>query len=255
MRSGACESREIDSMKRILIILPAAVLAAPAFAADVIGETAPEPAPVEVVETAGWSGVLVGLQAGYGFGGSGGLESDPDGFFGTTDGDFNDGFVGGAHLGYNWQFGSVIVGGVLDVNYANLGDTQSGFANTNYAIERELDFLASAKLRLGYAFSDRFMAYGTGGLAYGDVDHSFTTGSGAVFTTSGGDDSSLGYTVGAGVAAKVAPRVSLGLEYLYTNLGGNDFTVTGGDFGGTTVRGSDEDFDFHTVQLRMSFHF
>lgn len=96
-------------------------------------------------------------------------------------------------------------------------------------------------------------------MAYGEVDFGYSQpGSGAITTISGGQDGDFGYTVGAGVATKVTQRISLGLEYLYTDLGDNDFqaTLTGGPFGaGTIGTGSDNRFDFHTVQLKASFHF
>ncbi|MBA3447074.1 MAG: porin family protein, partial [Pseudaminobacter sp.] len=94
-----------------------------------------------------------------------------------------------------------------------------------------------------------------------DVDFSYSQpGSGAAFTTSGGQDSDFGYTVGAGAETKLTTNVSLGFEYLYTNLGGNDFTanLVNGPFGGppgTNLTGTDDDFDFHTVQVKLSYRF
>ena len=56
-------------------------------------------------------------------------------------------------------------------------------------------------------------------------------------------------------------KISIGLEYLYVNMGGNDFNanLTGGPFSSaapsTNATGSDEDFDFGTLQLRVSYRF
>jgi outer membrane immunogenic protein len=123
--------------------------------------------------------------------------------------------------------------------------------------------------RLGYAFSDNLLGYVTGGLAYGDVDFSYRQpGSGATFTTSGGQRNDFGYTVGGGVEARVTQNWSIGLEYLYTDLGRNDFRadLQGGPFGGaggaagsnpggTTLTGTDSRFDFHTVTAKISYRF
>ena len=274
-------------MKKFLLLTSVTMIAAPAFAADVVMEEPPVPAVVEVAEAKGWSGLYVGVQAGYGFGDTDQLELDPFTFPGlvtaftpagapagssfAADGDFDDGFVGGAHIGYDWQVNNLVFGVIGDINYTDLGDEQSAFSRTpaTYTIERELDWTASLRGRLGYAINDNVLIYGTGGVAYGEVDFSYSQpGSAAAFTTSGGQDSDFGYVVGAGVETKITQNISFGLEYLYTNFGDNDFeaTLVNGPFGGatgaagsnpagTTLRGADDDFDFHTVTAKMSYRF
>ena len=260
-------------MKRMLLLLAsAAILATPAIAADVVYE---EPAPiVPMAPVADWSGFYVGVQAGAGFGDTGvfSLDVDGDGIFGDPfapfgdnfAGDFDSGFVGGVHAGYDWQFGNFVVGGILDINFADLGDRQSGFSSTPafYHIDREIDYLATARARVGYAFSDRLLAYATGGAAYANVSSSFVSNTPAAFTLSGDSDDDFGYTIGGGVETRITERVSLGIEYLYTNLGSDDFNVrfTSGPFaatpaGFTDARGSDRRFDFHTLQAKLSYRF
>ena len=262
-----------------LAALPLLMLAAPAYAADAVSY---EPAPVAEVAVGDWSGFYAGVQLGGAFGSSGifSMDRNGDGVFGDYlpafdpavtplaggfDGDFNSGFVGGIHVGYNWQMDRIVFGGLLDVNYADIGDRQSGFSGTPafYHIDREIDWLATARLKVGYAFTDRVMAYATGGLAYGDVDYRFVSNTPAASVVTGGGHD-FGYTVGGGVEAMVTERVSVGLEYLYTNLGDNDFNVNlsgpaafsgAGSAGSTDARGSDRDLDFHTIQFKVSYHF
>ena len=77
-----------------------------------------------------WTGFYVGVQAGYAWGGNGrdfgtltAVDLDGDGITDVTavdsgafgDDDGNDGFVGGAHTGYNYQFGSIVVGAEADI--------------------------------------------------------------------------------------------------------------------------------------------
>lgn len=272
-------------MNRLTLALPAIMLAIPAYAADPVYS---EPAPMAEAPVAStWTGFYAGVQGGYGFGETGQIQlnpfvnpaliaaftpqGQPNGSSFNANGDFNDGFVGGAHIGYDWQAGNIVFGGILDVSYTDLGDEQRAFSRSpaEYIIERELDFLATLRARIGYAFGDRFLAYGTGGLAYGNVDLSYRQGilSPGTPTPFGDQDSDFGYTVGGGVEARVTQNWSVGLEYLYTNLGGNDFganlvnTVANtGPFGnagtaGTNLTGTDDDFDFHTIQLKLSYRF
>lgn len=270
-------------MHRLLALVSLSLLSSAAMAADAIVDVEPAPV-VEEVVVGDWTGFYAGIQLGGAFGESGELDIDPftpalqtafspgtnaaGVFIGDAgfDEDFNEGFVGGVHVGYDHQFSNnVLVGAILDVSYYDISDEQIGRSRTpaTYTIERELDYLVTARARLGYVFHPRVMGYVTGGLAFGEVDFSYSQpGSAASFTTSGDQDSDFGYTVGGGVEGLVTDNISLGLEYLYTNLGDNDFTanLTGGPFGtaatgGTDLTTSDDDFDFHTVQVRLSYRF
>lgn len=279
-------------MKRYVMLLPAVLLTGQAFAADAVFEE--PPAPMAAAPAAGWSGFYAGVQAGYGFGSTGvfTMDRNQDGIFGdyiaafdpTTavctvpvddgcgfNGDGVSGFVGGVHMGYDWQVGSIVFGGVVDFSFADLEDRQNGFSGTPafYTIEREIDYLLTARGRLGYAFSDSLLAYVTGGLAYANVESRFLSNTPATVVVTGGEDSDFGYTVGGGVEAKITANWSIGLEYLYTNLGDNNTFVNlsgapgtgaGDAFGtggadSTNARGSDSSFDFHTVSLKLSYRF
>ena len=273
-------------MKKLFLLAPLMLAATPAAAADLAYKAPSVVAPLPEAWT--WEGFYMGLQAGYGFGSTGEAELSPFAFPGlitaftpagqpagssfNANGSFNDGFVGGAHIGYDWQAGNIVVGAVLDISYADLGDEQRAFSRSpaDYVVSRELDFLATLRARLGYAFNERFLVYATGGLAYGDVDISYRQGSAspAAFTTQGGQDSDFGYTVGGGVETRFTQNISFSVEYLYTNLGGNDFqaNLNNGPFGGaggapgssptgTVLTGSDDDFDFHTVSAKIAYRF
>lgn len=264
-------------MKLAMLIAAGLLASNTAFAADAVEEVPMMEAPA----VGEWTGFYAGIQLGYGFGSTGELQLSgfadnpalqtaftpvglPGGSAYTGEGDFEDGFVGGVHIGYDVQMSNWVVGGVLDVNYTDVGDGQRAFSRTpaRYEITRELDYLITARARLGYLVTPTTLAYATGGVAYGDVDFSYEQpGSAATFTTAGGQDSDIGYTVGAGVETKVSERITIGVEYLYTNLGGNDFaaTLTGGPFSGVTpttdLTTGDDDFDFHTISLKMSYRF
>lgn len=259
---------EIPLMKKLILAAPLALLATSAFAADPVYQ---EEAPM-AVSVGDWTGFYAGVQLGGAFGGDAGiLQLSPltpglqRAFAPGFNGDFDDSVIGGVHIGYDWQFGNVVVGALADFSATDVSDRQSGYSVTPaaYNIGRELDYLGTLRARIGYAPSDRFLGYVTGGLAYGDVDFTYSQpGSGATVQSITGGQDGVGYAVGAGAEMKATDKISIGLEYLYTNLGGNDYRVNlaGGPFGaiggpGTTLTGSDGDFDFHTIQMKVSYRF
>ena len=84
--------------------------------------------------------------------------------------------------------------------------------------EVETNALASARLRLGYAMDD-FMIYGTGGLAYTNVDATATVAgmyNGRTISTSSSETAdALGAVIGGGIAAFVSDNAAISLEGLY----------------------------------------
>jgi len=233
-------------------------------------------APVE--ETFGWTGFYIGVQAGVAFNpdddGVLTFDTDLDGSYGDRIGAFGDNFEGnfdesasfGVHVGYDYQIDRFVLGFLLDINKLDISQEQSGFSSTPafYTEQRELDFLATGRLRAGYLITDRFLAYVTGGIAYGDVDYNYLTDTPATVRSRGGSSGSddLGYAVGAGLEARITQSISMTVEYLYTDLGEGDFVTNlsgpaafSGRAASTDSRGSDRDFDFHTVQVKLSYRF
>ncbi|KQT66216.1 MULTISPECIES: outer membrane protein [unclassified Aureimonas] len=279
-------------MKRFAILFATTAFVTPAIAADVVYEE--PPAPVAVVAAPTWTGFYVGIQGGAAFN-----PEDPDaldisstfgndaviplnalGTLGTINGafgpgrssEFDESFAGGAHVGYDYQIDQFVLGGIIDINALDVSQSQTAFSTTPafYTAERSLDYLATARLRAGYAVTPTALAYVTGGLAYGEVDYSFSSNSGAINAATPAqvfeDEDDFGYTVGAGMEVMVAENVSFGAEYLYTNLGGDSFTrLNGGPFDGNGLAGvnlagstdfsSNGDFDFHTVTAKLSYRF
>jgi outer membrane immunogenic protein len=230
--------------------------------------------------SAGWTGLYVGVQAGGAFN-----PSDPDnvdlvtnGFafggsaiqtaFGSNfDSNFDSSFLGGAHIGYDYQMSNLVVGVVADISALDITRSSNADSSTPafYRTDRQLDYLGTVRARVGYLVTPSALAYVSGGLAYGDVDYSFSTNSPAVMGANPPaivqeDEDNLGYTIGGGMEVMFTENMSFGAEYLYTNLGGSGSTrISGGPFGGG-VGGStdfvvDDDFDFHTVTAKISYKF
>ena len=73
------------------------------------------------------------------------------------------GFTLGGEGGYNFQFGRVVLGPVADLSYSFMqGSANSWLANVSKV---DVDWVGSARAQAGYTF-DRFMIYGTGGVAF-----------------------------------------------------------------------------------------
>lgn len=261
-------------MKRLALLLATAALSTPAMAADVLVPEPPAPAPMviePIVQTTTWTGLNLGVQAGGAMGGHAGEASfDPGTSAGLGGGDVNydlDGnFIGGANIGYDYQFeNNIVLGATADISYIDRqkDTTYSTPGGSEFSSESQLDYLGTLRARLGYAM-DNVLVYGTGGLAYGDVKNeasapSTAAGSpfaGYTFDTST-DKSDVGYAVGAGVDVMATQNLSFGVEYLYTNLGKNSQTVSGTN-GLNNVEfksNDDSDLDFHTVWAKAAYHF
>ena len=91
-----------------------------------------------------WSGLYGGVHLGY------------------ADADFDDGVVGGVQLGYNWQSGAIVYGVEGDISLTSADS---------------VDWLASARGRLGYLLQPSLLLYGTAGVG-GDDDAGFVYGLG-----------------------------------------------------------------------------
>jgi outer membrane immunogenic protein len=270
-------------MKHIIRLsaLGAVLMTTTAFAADLPRRSmAPAPAQVYATPMFTWSGFYVGLNAGGGFSANNGNGGNTyflpagtiTGSAGTngvltlpSNGNNNrSGFVGGAQVGYNWQFGSLVAGLETDIQYANLSRRNgqvttpagytfvgvpgaafggappatvvSGFGNGSGQ-----NYFGTVRARLGYAI-DRTLIYGTAGLAYG------------------GNNSRVGYAAGGGVEYAFSNAWSAKLEALYVSLGRNNNNGAGGVYnGGTNIltlsNNASSKNDFVVVRAGLNYRF
>jgi outer membrane immunogenic protein len=90
--------------------------------------------------------------------------------------------IGGFQIGYNWQFSNWVLGlegdwswlktsnsfcRQTDISSLACSDNGSGFLT----LTSETDWIATVRGRIGFTW-DRFLVYGTGGVAWGNVDTS-----------------------------------------------------------------------------------
>lgn len=132
-------------------------------------------------------------------------------------------FTVGGLAGYNWQSNSFLLGVETDLNY--LGFDASNDVVTSSTSEKSLstqtDWYGTLRGRVGFVV-DKFLIYGTGGLAYGRVK---SQGRVDEFYYWKGSESNInmGWTLGAGLEYAVNPDWTVGAEYQYVDLGKNDF--------------------------------
>lgn len=195
------------------------------------------PPPMVYARPFSWTGLYVGAQVGYGWGTTDAKSGPLTGFDQTYSYDTN-GWLGGGHLGYNWQFQNLVYG--IETDLEASGVSGRGVGSLGLTHGTDLGWQGSTRGRLGIAY-DRTLFYATAGIAYGDVkiDKGFASYS----------DIRTGWTAGAGVEHAISDRMTLRLEYRYTDLGSSSFNST-------AVNSMDKsETDFHAVRAGVSFKF
>jgi outer membrane immunogenic protein len=218
-------------MRKLLLgSVVATFVAGPALAADLLPEKAPIPAPPPPPT---WTGFYIGLNAGAVSADSNwknldGLEAwFPSSSLTNT----TAGFIGGGQVGYNWQTGHAVFGLEADMQYTSLNQTTNlqlvpvGFGLVPLAVlNDQIKWLATVRGRSGLAV-DNVLVYLTGGLAVGQVNHTYTTP-----TIIDPDDAfainktKVGWTVGAGLEYMLWQNWTVRTEVLYADLGKSSTT-------------------------------
>ncbi|RFC65383.1 porin family protein [Fulvimarina endophytica] len=148
-----------------------------------------------------------------------------------------EGVVGGVYGGFNIDGGPIVYGIEGDIGGGDFDAAANGVTGRP-DIQGETNVFGSLRGRVGVPM-DPFLVYGTGGLALADTQ----------LTLDGASDTrtSVGYTVGAGVEAKVTDRVNARVEYRYSDFGSSDY-----ELGKTSVSSG---FDEHSVRAGVSLDF
>lgn len=207
-------------MKRLFIAgLAAGILAStPSLAADrPVYKAPPAYAPIFT-----WSGCYIGSHSGWGWARS---ELDP-----TTPGAFTarvdpDGWFSGGQIGCNWQTTPNWVWGIEgDLSVAHIhasGPFDAPVAFLTY--DSRIRSLGTARVRAGYAV-DRALLYVTGGVA-GASNRARALFGGVVLATD--TETHFGWTIGAGVEWALWNNWSAKVEYLYMDLGTQNYGSAG----------------------------
>ncbi|WP_428521923.1 outer membrane protein [Roseibium sp.] len=198
---------------------------------------------IEARPVSSWTGFYAGAFLGWGWSDDDATTTGTSGFqsLGSTivpsslDLSGN-GFLGGLTAGYDHQINSFVAGLEGDISWADINKSSSftgaavlGTRLTTSAKKR-MSFFSTVRGRLGYAASDRFMVFATGGLAMGQVElETSVNGVDAPALAWNGSDDELkfGWTLGGGAEVKVTDNISMKLDGLYYDLADSNVTATG----------------------------
>lgn len=227
------------------------------------GPTNSPPAPFPI-STFSWAGPFAGLSAGLVLGEYDFVIHEPQAASEQSRG--SDRSVSlGAHLGYNWVFGSIVAGVEGDLSRQGTSFSASRYGPIQEEISASAVWMATARFRVGVdvqpAFLyDRILLYATGGAAFAKIARSYcdppgsgyqcydASGNGHVgggWLTEQGIQS--GWTAGVGFEVPVAAGTAFRFEYLYASFGKISFA------NGPIV--NDLSFSEHLVRAGFSIGF
>jgi outer membrane immunogenic protein len=217
-------------MKRLALGILLTSMTGAAYAADLPAPNAPySKAPAMVSPATNWTGFYVGAVGGY----ASENTSDPLGLKG--------GF-GGATVGYNWQFSSIVAGIEADGAF---GDVNNSATVAGVTVGAKIDALATVRGRVGVAF-EQVLLYGTAGVALADTKLSAS----ALGVGISDSQTQVGWTAGAGVEWMFMPHWSLKAEYLYRSFGSQTFFAAQFPPGVTTGT-----LNINSGQVGFNYHF
>jgi outer membrane immunogenic protein len=254
------------------------LLAAPLSAASAADMPLKAPPPAPWYD---WTGFYAGLNLGYSWGRSWtsytGTSLIPGGAIAPFSTSQNmDGILGGGQIGYNWQFNrnwlfglEADIQGTGQRGTATLPTVSGTFGvvalfpyTTTATLSQKLPWFGTVRARLGFEPSDHWLLYATGGLAYGEVDSTYTVstttvgGGGPATTTAAASSNSTraGWTIGAGSEWALSGQWTAKVEYLYIDLGHDSTSFTGGSGAYSSLAGSSHVTD-NILRVGLNYRF
>jgi outer membrane immunogenic protein len=254
------------------LILAAAMIIGSTAAASAADMRMPTKAPIMAAPVFSWSGFYIGGHAGYGWGDTdarwdplpspAAFNADP-----VARNLKGAGFVGGVHLGYNWQFAPQWLLGIeADWTSTSIGESQTQGVNffggapappASTTLGRDVNWLASFRARVGLLATPSFMLYATGGLAIADIDHNgrFNNNGLTYLANVSLNETKTGWVAGAGAEWALSQNWLLRGEYLYYQFDGASALFNSAAFPTFPIRFSWGDTQIHTLRAGLSYKF
>ena len=198
------------------------------------------------------------------------------------------GFIGGGQVGYNYQFMSMFIAGIeADIQgiagssaaqgaitaaiipYGNPNDTWANYKG----VINTLNYLGTVRGRIGFLVTPSILIFGSGGLAYGDVNSqanltwtgapviNFSSGGSTFFGQGSYTNTNVGWTAGGGAEWMFMSNWSAKIEYLYYDLGSVNYTTyslrprNGGSANFLMSTNTSTRFNGNVVRAGVNYHF
>jgi outer membrane immunogenic protein len=242
-------------------------------AADLPRRAPPPPPPVVVAQPYTWTGCYVGVHGGYAYDDYhfATLATSPaGGSFSGRSKVYTQGPLGGGDIGCDYRLPwNIVVGIAADGDIASIrgsvsasGPLVGGVGIGGIATTTRVDALATARIRVGYAFdhflfTDNVLIYLTGGAAYGSIHDTFSGFAGPAFGTWTSNRHPFGAikqpgAVGIGLEKMITPNWSVDIQYRYQYMGAATPTtvlIPGGvaRFGTRSM--------YHLGRIGINYHF
>lgn len=147
------------------------------------------------------------------------------------------GFIGGVQAGYNYQTGVMVWGLEADFDWRNQTDSSTHAFNSLFDHQDASStqrWVGTLRGRMGYAPTNNWLAYISGGLAFGNFEHSVTQqlcyAPAAIpcdpsrsFTDS---VTKAGWVLGGGLDYAINSHWSVGAEYLYMKFNSDTLSAS-----------------------------
>ncbi|HEY1475486.1 MAG TPA: outer membrane beta-barrel protein [Pseudolabrys sp.] len=228
-------------MKKAFLAAALVVIAAPVQAAD-MPVKAPAPAPAVVAPVYDWTGFYIGVHGGGAWNrGDGTVDPLPSPAAFNRSADVFDlnasSALVGVHAGYNLPlYSNFLIGVEGDWSWTHASASATApirnpagvpFGTGTTSMGRDLNWLASARLRVGVPFNN-LLLYATGGFAAGGAHYTGTTTAVPVTAFAWAADqrqTEIGFVVGGGGEWGLTPNLILRAEYLFYRLNGQSTTA------------------------------
>jgi outer membrane immunogenic protein len=200
-------------------LIGALVISSSAFAAD-LPTAKPAPYLPPPPQQFSWTGFYLGGYAGGTFGSSK-LDNvtEPGVFLGNPS---SSGFTGGGLLGYNYQFGTFVVGAEGEFGFNGLrGSANYTIGGSPRNVTFDGNYIGRIRGRLGLDVNNNLLFYVAGGVSFAGVSSDVTNTATNFSRSSSGNFT--GFNVGVGGEYAFTQNWITRVEYIYDGFGSRSF--------------------------------
>jgi outer membrane immunogenic protein len=161
--------------------------------------------------------------------------------------------TGGGHLGYNWQYKSLVLGVEAEFNGTDLKGSSTSIFTPLVTYSTKVDWYGTVVGRLGVAFN-RTMLYATGGVAFADIRSAGLNGPNGTIDSFSNTTNRTGWTAGVGAAYQITPNWIAGIDYKHIEFEKYNSTgITNTLLLPYTLTGIDTKIDQVTARISYKF--